>query len=488
MESPFTLYKRTMVVIFLLLIVTFQFVFVFGRDEQVVLTPIISAVGIAVAFLLTLWKRDREIPIFDLGVFMVFAILVYTVIPPLQFVLAGLQHTALSARQFYLLSPLADDLSLFTWRYVLFLASFCLVYAAARKNYNGKTVSLVEVDKPTVTVVAIMFGAIEVFLLLMKIAFGVDSSVSYEQEAMLAQATSYQQLPLLLKQIYNTVNGMHFIAKVSILTIVFTNWRKPWARAFLAAWFIVLIGGYLFKMGARTELILTFLCGGMLYHRLVRRISASVAATAALSLLAAFLLLGVLRGGASSTMSNMDLVGTAFENRKTIFSIATEFQVLFAGAYDLTKHISDGLITDIPFQFNLYDILLIMPRQILPFEKPDVQEWYLSSSPTPGFFMFNPIAQAAVGFGWFEIALRGALLAAVFAWFHNAYLNRREDFWVSVFYVWMMLQAYNCIRSSSFYFMPLIVFRFLPFVLIVIMLRKLLTIISRPGNALVASE
>jgi hypothetical protein len=238
-------------------------------------------------------------------------------------------------------------------------------------------------------------------------------------------------------------------------------------------------------MGARTELILTLLGAGLLYHRFVKRIQPLVAVATGTTILGIFLLLGFLRGGSSSSLGSTYFAETIIDNRKILFSIGTEFQTLFAGAYDLTKMIQEGDIKHIPLQLHFYDLLMVVPQQFLPFDKIDVQQWYLAESSTPGYFMFNPIAQAAIGFGWAEIILRGVLLAAVFAWFHNIYLRHGSNFWVSVFYVWMMLQAYYSIRSSSFYFMPLILYRFIPLVLFVTMLRKSLVVINRPHTDLV---
>jgi hypothetical protein len=97
-----------------------------------------------------------------------------------------------------------------------------------------------------------------------------------------------------------------------------------------------------------------------------------------------------------------------------IFSMDNEFLTLFGGTYDLLHMKKSGFIEDIPLQFKVFDLIMVLPKQILPFEKLDVQQWYVSQSENPGFFMFNPIAQSIIGFGWVELTLRGLFLGFIF--------------------------------------------------------------------------
>jgi len=147
---------------------------------------------------------------------------------------------------------------------------------------------------------------------------------------------------------------------------------------------------------------------------------------------------------------------------------------------------ANGSLGDVPLQINLMEFFMLIPQQLLPFTKINVAEWYLSKSSTKGYFMLNPVAQGAIGLGWFEIITRGALLAWVFSRIHNYFLLHGNKFWVTVFYLWMITQSYYSIRSSSFYFLTFILYRFLPFLILVIALRRIITVICR-RDAVVAA-
>jgi len=76
-------------------------------------------------------------------------------------------------------------------------------------------------------------------------------------------------------------------------------------------------------------------------------------------------------------------------------------------------------------------------------------------------------AQAALGFGWGEIALRGGLLGFALAIIHNWWARKPVTLWRNVFYIWLAVVSYQAVRNTSFYLVPLVLYRFLPLLLIV---------------------
>jgi hypothetical protein len=242
-------------------------------------------------------------------------------------------------------------------------------------------------------------------------------------------------------------------------------------------------------MGARTELLLTLLCAAMLYHRFVRRLTLLPVLAAGTSFIALFLVFGAVRG-TSSLGGNVDLARALLaDNRDALFSIGTEFQTLFGGSYDLHRLIGTGVVKNVPRQFWLYDLLIVIPQQLLPFDKIDVQEWYvqLHAPGRAGYFMFNPIAQASVGMGWIEVVLRGGITAFLLARIHGWYVLRGRNFWVFLLYLWLTLEAYYTIRSSTTTILAFVLFRFVPLYLLATFCLSIVNGFRAGGDALGAS-
>jgi hypothetical protein len=232
-------------------------------------------------------------------------------------------------------------------------------------------------------------------------------------------------------------------------------------------------------MGARTEVILIFIAFILLYHRLVRPLKASTATFVLISFLIVFLLFGLIRGG-TGLQSRSDYLRSADVSP---LLLANEFEALFAGTYDLYHMKETGIINDVPWQVNLYGFLLLVPQQLLPFEKINPQQWYKDLSPNPSYFIFGPISQAVIGLGWIELFLRGALLGWLFAKIHRWHVLRSHNFWSTLLYVWLMVWSYYTFRSSTFTFVYFIIYRFIPAMLLVYFLHNLLKIKRRALKA-----
>jgi hypothetical protein len=432
-------------------------------EERHVILPVITAVNVALCCWIVLWKRDGILPVFDIGAVCIAATLAYTIVPPIQFLLSGMTHTPLSAIQLYTLDPDPMEFGAFTWRYVVYLLSFTIVYPLVRRD-SGMRAGIHLPDRITTWVIVSLYFLVVIVMYLIRILYGIGFNVVYDPEILAAAAERYESLPILARQIYGSFDVMALILKFGVLTLLFARWSDRRWRFVIWLWFSGIILSNVFRMGARTELVLTFLCGGLLYHRLVRNLKAWHVAAVGSAMLVAFLIFGLIRG-TSSLAGNIELARSVVaENKDILLSIGTEFQVLFGGAYDLHHMISKSIVKDIPWQIYFSDLQFLIPRQLLPFDKIDVQEWYIQLHDTKwaGFFMHNPIAQASIGLGWVELVLRGGFVAWILALVHNWYLRKGQNFWVFLFYLWLMLEAYYTIRSSTFTIFAFILFRFIP--------------------------
>jgi hypothetical protein len=154
------------------------------------------------------------------------------------------------------------------------------------------------------------------------------------------------------------------------------------------------------------------------------------------------------------------------EGNKGMLTASNEFEALFGGTYDWYEMKERGVLGDVPWQILAYEPLSLIPQQLLPFTKPDPQEYYVDRSANPGFFMYNPIVQSIAGLGFLELVLRGGVLALLYALFHRWYARNSRSFWATLLYVFLMVWSYYTIRASTFGFLVLLLYSFGPTVLV----------------------
>jgi len=264
------------------------------------------------------------------------------------------------------------------------------------------------------------------------------------------------------------------VAQQAVMVLLLARWRTWSFRLALLAWLGFEIVSRSVMMGARTSLVLLLLTAGILYHRLVKPLRFGVLALGGTVLVTGFLVLGVIRNGQS--VAPTDLPGN-------VFLASNEFQSLFVTAFDLNKMNEAGTLR-VPWQVYVSDAYLCIPSQVLPFDKIDPASWYIDVIGQTGMgngYMFGALSQTVVGLGWIELVLRGIALAACFAWLHRWYVRRAVYFWPTVFYLFVCIWAYYTFRSTTFYIVYFILYRFVPVFVAAQALEALLSRARRSG-------
>jgi hypothetical protein len=155
-----------------------------------------------------------------------------------------------------------------------------------------------------------------------------------------------------------------------------------------------------------------------------------------------------------------------------------EFQGVWATGFDVYERKLQGTLGDVPWQLPFSDFYYLVPSQLLPFEKIDVQSWYLQVSGAEGGLMFGVIAQAIVGLGWIQLIFEGILLGYLAAKLHRWYVKRSERFWPIIFYLFCCIWTYYSMRQSCLAVLSFIEFEFLPAMISV----GLLTVLVRGAH------
>jgi len=406
-------------------------------------------------------ERRGKMPLDDIGIITVLAIVCYTIIPPLQFLLSGMEYTSESAVQLYSLAPTPKALGAFTWWYVVYLLSFVLGYLLFDSKRSVEERKPTPPDQATTWVLVLLLLSLAAVMFYVAIAYQISLGSVYD-ERLIESYETFLGMPLLFRQLFGVVGYFLFILKLGLLLTIFLNWNKAVYRYSFYAWMALLAVSNMLWMGARTEMILLALAAAILYHRFVRPLSFKHVLPLGVILFGVFMIIGMMRG-ASTLEGNLENLTTTLDSSGNILAKTNDFQSLFGGNYDLLQMKQTGSLRDVPLQFRLYEVVAIIPQQILPFEKIDVQQWVIGRSDNPEYFMFNPISQSIIGFGFVELICRGFLLALIFARVRTWYILRASRFWPTLLYFYLVIISYDTIRSTAIYIVTVsVIFRFVP--------------------------
>jgi hypothetical protein len=423
-------------------------------DPRAVALPAMAIVNIAVWFLCTLWNRDRELPLFEVGTICVAFTALYSAYPLIAYLLADGLWTPTSDRRLSVWAPGFQELGTYAWGWVAYIAGLAGVYLVVRGRATAAGIRPRALSGPASIVIVWLFLALVAYFAGLWVWFGVTYNPSYQDVQ--RQVGLTRDLPYVLQQISHNARGILSILKLCGIAFLLQRWSSRPARVILIAWLLGEMVATVLRMGARTDTVVLLLGAILLYHRIVRALDFKLIAIAAPALVCAALLFGFARDfvrGGSSIVSG------------SYWAAANEFQVLLGTAFDLHKRREIGILDTPPWQVYASDGLRLIPSQLLPVQKIEPADWYLDQIgiTTPGVgMMFGVLGQAAIGYGTIELLVRGSLLGLLFALAHRAYTRRARSFWVSMLYLYLCLWSYYTIRASSFYFVYVLVYRFIP--------------------------
>ena len=425
-------------------------------DEARMLTAAVLAIAnIAVWFLVILWNRDTAPPIFEVGTICVGFTALYSIYPLFAFLMAGGIWTPLSDSRLQQWTPDMHALGRFAWRYVAYLGAFAGMYLALRGRASATAISMRPLSRSGALVVVWLFLALTTYFAALLIVYGVSYDPSY-QDVQLGLVGVSQDLPYLLQQISHNLRGVLVILKICGVALLMHSWRSPLSRTLLAIFLVAEVVATGFRMGARSDTVILLIAVALLYHRIVCPLSTRIIAAAGVGLLCLALLYGFARDFARA--------GTAARSA-SYWSAANEFQILMGTGYDLHMRNVTGALPPVPWQVHASDLLRLIPSQALPVAKVEPADWYLEQLKLQGKdvgLMFGVTAQSVIGYDWIDLVARGALLGALFAVLHRLYVANATSFWASVLYLYVCLWSYYTFRASTFYFLYVILYRFLP--------------------------
>jgi hypothetical protein len=439
-----------------------------SADQRAAFLPLVGLAAVSGAFWICLSNRDQKSPLFELGSFCMLATVVYGAIPLVWYILSGAQFSPLSHQRLYLVNPTPDEFAAIGWMYVVYAATLAGGYLLLRDRGVAPVQVPLLATQSQFLVLIFFFCGFQLAFALLSLLYGVQSNVAYNNESLYTSYAAYSQLPLAARQIVDWAHAAAVVVNCAIVTILAARWRDRVWRAVLVGWIVLSIVIYLISPGGRFLLVSMIVTALLAYDRFVSRIRAGRAFAALAVLFAAFVVAGALRGGDSDSLASAG--GELLERTddlKALFTISNEFQISYGSAIELKYLAAHGLLDPAPWQLCASELLMLVPAQLLPFEKVDPVLWYVGATHDPDFFTYGVIAQSIMGLSWFEVVLRGLLVGVLLAVVHNWWVRSPASLWRNVFYIWLAVVSYYTVRNTSLYLITLVVLRFVPVVLAV---------------------
>jgi Ca2+/Na+ antiporter len=408
-------------------------------DVRAVLAPAIVIVAGAFLYLTVQIRREGHMPIFEAATFFMLATAVYSTVPLLQFLLGGMKFGPWSDNRLWVWDPSPQEFGTFAWRHAVLMTAFVLAYLPMRGKKLWPLQLPVCPTRTMTAVIVLLLLALTGWFYALEFYIGKSGNV-YQGATVVAS----ESLPQVVQQLSNIFGVVRVTLKQCLIVILLMNWQRPRYRYLLLAWLGIEIGITLITFVGRTPLMLLLLTFAVAFHLLVRPLKPAFAVFAGCVLLVAVLVYGFFR--------DIRFTGVKDE-RSTVINSATEFQILYGTAYDLYRRQMEGSLGPVPYQIYFVDFYRLIPSQLLPFYKWEAADWYMEVMGQRGTgvgFMFGIVAQSVVGFGYYELAVRGILLAAFYAFAHRFYRRHSRSFWATISYLFILTWAYYAFRSTSF--------------------------------------
>jgi oligosaccharide repeat unit polymerase len=423
-----------------------------GEPMGVVLAPLSAALAAALALIGVLARRRRgHVFWFEIGVVYAGIVVLYTVWPLAGYVLLGGSYTPNNDLRLQQLAPPPDEIARIGWLYATHLIGFVVAYLVARGRPPFRA------PRAPVPGTAILITAAAAYVVIQGFWWFVAAFFNISAEGYLESYLVAGRLPLLLAQLLGHLDGARYPLALVLLAVLFS--RYPSSRLTIAAWLLLTAAVTFVRLGSRSEFVLLLFAAALMYQILVKPFGVRWIAVGFTAVLAAFIVLGMMRNAAAGGEDDFW--------RQSPFSMSTEFEVLFGNAVHLDSVAANSPRIDIPPAFYVGDVANLLPQQIAPYEKVDAAAWYVNTyfpeyAAAGGGLAFGVIAESVLTGGWPSALLRGVLLGIIFAFVHRLYMRHGDKLAVLVFYVWATTLSYQSLRATTLALLVLFVYRFVP--------------------------
>src|SRR5678815_235591 len=153
--------------------------FLTEHDYRYLLAPVLAMATIGVVHVSLLWERDGDLPVFEIGTIWLMGTLVYSIVPFVGFLAAGLQWPASADGRLLAYQFDAEEIGVYAWRHVVYIAAFVFAYMAFRGSRRMRLASLPRVGSPLVVALLVLLALEYSFKWAMYVVYGLDLDISY---------------------------------------------------------------------------------------------------------------------------------------------------------------------------------------------------------------------------------------------------------------------------------------------------------------------
>ena len=104
-----------------------------GSAARPVVLPLVSLLLLAVIYVAAMIRRDKRVPVFELGSMFVLAVTAYGAVPLMNYLAGGLEWQTYADPRLVNYAPSPEEVGAFAWQHVALLASFIVAYLWVRK-------------------------------------------------------------------------------------------------------------------------------------------------------------------------------------------------------------------------------------------------------------------------------------------------------------------------------------------------------------------
>jgi len=408
----------------------------------------------------------------NVGAFYSLVVYIYISLPLIGYWLHDMGYGISDTNRMLRLNPSLDDILLIGFYGATYLSCFMLSFTLFSNKFKPSS-RIVLFNTPS------FHSLIFLFILTASFMTVLGFYLDFGNKSYLDKFLAVWSLPLLIRQIANHVSGISVIAVIGLLTYLISNFERY--RTLTLILLLYEFFATIITLGGRSEVIQYLIAAALLFHLFVKKLRGSAVLLIIIIGLSLALIYGAIRSNALSDINDWTTPGI------NLLTENNEFDSLYATAIELNILKNNQRLPDIPWQLYLSDLTSLVPQQILSFTKMDYGNWYVTTL-YPGYkgmgggLAFGTLAEAIVGIGLPEVIIRAIIIGFIFALIHKWYLNHRNSFWATSFYIWFLVESYQCFRATSFIFLTYFTYRFVPYFILVLLINGIIKKLGHFGN------
>ena len=419
-----------------------------------ILAPSIVAIAIFLCFSLWLRSLVQDNIFGEIGFTYLAFVLAYTVFPAYGFLTLDSLSSAIGFQDLATLSPDQGELGLHLWRHVLFIAAVGSGYLLFRGGQMPKFSSFKSFGIAERPIIRFLF----VIIVLSIIALW---SLSAPVNTYVDNYTRYDHLSWLARRVVTICIVLKTGGTFVLLTIMFRDYK----RYHLYIWpFVLLSAGLevLNSLGSRIDAFFILAAATVLYHCCVNRITLKKGLLIAVAFGLIFSVIEVVRFAERDTST---LEETVFQGRGMP---AAELGAVFVPGFHLYSERASGTLPPVEWQVFFNDLISLVP--FVDQTRWHPMYWYANNyfpdAVVPPLTL-GPIAESALWGGEIDLAIRGFINGALFAFLMRWFARDGGKWQVMTIYAFCYATCVMCLKYSIFWHLAPLVKIILPVLLVV---------------------